>query len=110
MDAWSKNEIKQFMEILTAELKCSVCLSVVKKPSSLPCNHFYCGVCLDRIFAQCEGRCPQCRKKFAPRQRVEDPTIPNLVALYRRLHELTSEDLQLDILSQGEDLIPLFRY
>src|SRR4051794_27013956 len=99
-----KEELKACLEVMSSELKCPICLSVVRDAISLPCNHFYCTACLDGVSAHSGDAtfpCPKCRTQCQRRKRVKDPTIQNLAALYRRLHAVTSEDLDLDMLSQG---------
>jgi len=48
-----------------------------------------------------KGNCPVCLKEFSRRQSVEDPVIRNLALAYRQLHDLTREQYDLGLLSQG---------
>ena len=112
VDASLKSDIKECVEVLRKNLTCSICFSVCTEAVSLPCNHFYCLHCLDSMQLHNKSDksdkadkdsfpCPHCRTSYHRRNRVIDPTVRNLTALYRRLHELTSDDLDLDMLSQG---------
>ena len=44
-------------------LKCPECREVFKKPKYLPCYHYYCEQCLEKMQVQSKIRCPNCRKE-----------------------------------------------
>ena len=80
-----KEQMKECLETLIIELQCSVCLSVLRDPISLPCNHTFCSRCLSEVFAhsvkEAAPACPECRHNFSRRTVIEDPTICNMVFL-----------------------------
>ena len=47
----------------TVNLSCPVCYQVFKNPKYLPCYHFYCEECLEKMVKQCKIPCPECRKE-----------------------------------------------
>ncbi|XP_078389660.1 tripartite motif containing 13-like [Cetorhinus maximus] len=50
------------------ELTCSVCMGLYQQPVRLPCEHSFCGACIDQVFATVEAgtdyRCPVCRESY----------------------------------------------
>ncbi|XP_078087409.1 E3 ubiquitin/ISG15 ligase TRIM25-like isoform X4 [Mustelus asterias] len=60
---------------LQDELTCAVCLQVYQDPVALPCQHSFCLKCIEEVWTQTAGlgkfECPQCRRKFNPRPRLE---------------------------------------
>lgn len=48
------------------QLTCSVCLEVYKEPKTLPCHHYFCRSCLEKVTPKIEDKkmflaCPTCR-------------------------------------------------
>ncbi|CAG6006662.1 unnamed protein product [Menidia menidia] len=58
---------------------CSVCLDTLKDPTTLPCGHSYCLVCIQRHWdkgsAKGQYSCPQCRHVFNPRPSLAKSTV-----------------------------------
>ncbi|XP_059181122.1 E3 ubiquitin-protein ligase rnf213-beta [Centropristis striata] len=56
-------------ECISRELRfglcCSICLSELKDPSVLPCQHVFCLSCLQHCL-QTQTRCPECRAELPP--------------------------------------------
>lgn len=42
-------------------LKCSLCLSIVCDPITIPCGHSFCRVCLTMALQRSKKKCPNCR-------------------------------------------------
>jgi len=100
-----KGKMVDALELMGLELKCPVCLGITRDPISLPCNHFYCNNCIDSVFAN-NGYCPTCRTQFQRRQKMADETIRNMARLFRELHAVVCQDLDLDMLSQDPNPRP----
>lgn len=88
------------LESLRMELRCSVCLSTLKFPCSLPCNHFFCGNCVDGILKANNNRsqCPLCKHPFNRRTIAVDPILRTLIDTFRIIYN------QLSITLGGEEL------
>ena len=54
------------LEELEKEITCAVCHGLYQKAKLLPCNHYYCSTCIEKM-AACSGDgpfyCPECRKE-----------------------------------------------
>ena len=53
------HEVKRATENLT----CPICCQLYRNPKYLPCYHFYCEECLEKIHKQSRITCPECRKE-----------------------------------------------
>ena len=53
------HEVKRATENLT----CPICCQLFRNPKYLPCYHFYCEECLDKVRKQSRITCPECRKE-----------------------------------------------
>ena len=54
------------LEELEKEITCAVCQGHYEKAKLLPCNHYYCGACIEKIAKSAQGKpfdCPECRKE-----------------------------------------------
>ncbi|KAM6932891.1 finTRIM family, member 86 [Xenentodon cancila] len=58
---------------------CSVCLDMLKNPTTLPCGHSYCLACVqthwDKEDSKGQYSCPQCRQVFSPRPSLARSTV-----------------------------------
>ena len=53
------------LEELEKEITCAVCHGHYQQAKLLPCNHYYCGACIEELAKHARGRpfdCPECRK------------------------------------------------
>jgi len=41
--------------------ECTICLEVPARPETLPCNHTFCGNCVNQLLASGSKACPNCR-------------------------------------------------
>ena len=54
------------LEELEKEITCAVCHGHYEKAKLLPCNHYYCGSCIEAVAKRARGKpfdCPECRKE-----------------------------------------------
>ena len=54
------------LEELEKEITCAVCHGFYQKAKLLPCNHYYCSTCIEKMAARSGGGpfdCPECRKE-----------------------------------------------
>ena len=60
--------VEKPLEELEKEITCAVCHGHYKQAKLLPCNHYYCGVCIEELAKHSRGKpfdCPECRKTTA---------------------------------------------
>ena len=53
------------LEELEKEITCAVCHGHYQQAKLLPCNHYYCGACIEELAKHSRGKpfdCPECRK------------------------------------------------
>ena len=68
-------------------LTCPICYQLFNNPKYLPCHHFYCEQCLEKMQAQNKIICPECRKEATvPAGGVKD--LPNNFFINRMVDEL----------------------
>ena len=51
---------------LEREITCAVCQGHYQQAKLLPCNHYYCGTCIEKLAERSRGKpfdCPECRKE-----------------------------------------------
>ena len=54
------------LEELQREITCAVCQGVYQQAKLLPCNHYYCSTCIEKMATRSRGgpfACPECRKE-----------------------------------------------
>ena len=54
------------LEELEKEITCAVCQGHYQQAKLLPCNHYYCGACIEKLAKHSRGKpfeCPECRKE-----------------------------------------------
>ncbi|BBH10156.1 hypothetical protein Prudu_022858, partial [Prunus dulcis] len=69
---------------LGLELKCSLCLSLLHRPTLLPCNHIFCNSCIPNS-THFGKECPLCKVQVADRDLRPAPFMENIVAIYKSL-------------------------
>ena len=60
-DSWEKP-----LDQVEREITCGVCHDHYEKAKLLPCNHYYCSTCIEKMAARSRGgpfHCPECRKE-----------------------------------------------
>ena len=54
------------LEELEKEITCAVCQGIYQQAKLLPCNHYYCSTCIEKMATRSRGEpfdCPECRKE-----------------------------------------------
>ena len=57
--------VEKPLEELEKEITCAVCHGHYQQAKLLPCNHYYCGACIEELVKHSRGKpfdCPECRK------------------------------------------------
>ena len=57
--------VEKPLEELEKEITCAVCHGHYQQAKLLPCNHYYCGACIEELAKHSRGKpldCPECRK------------------------------------------------
>lgn len=72
------------LEKMGRELKCPICLSLLKKAASLTCNHVFCNECILKSMKSGPG-CPVCKVPFARREIRLAPHMDSLVSIYKNM-------------------------
>lgn len=72
------------LQKLGLELKCPLCLELLKRPFLLPCDHIFCNSCLPKTL-QFGSECPLCKAQYGDSDLRCLPLIENMVTIYRSL-------------------------
>ena len=82
------------MASLNAELRCPVCLRIMRDPMATECLHRFCKDCIERCQRQNQKQCPSCRKPIATRRSLRpDPSMASLIRkLYPDLEDYEAEE------------------
>jgi hypothetical protein len=75
-------------EKLQKEMSCPICLDWLSDPHVLPCQHAFCGECIDQhLRSHREGFCPTCRAPTVRRAPRRSPQLAAMVELFRGMRE-----------------------
>nr|GEY36214.1 protein breast cancer susceptibility 1 homolog [Tanacetum cinerariifolium] len=69
---------------MAEELKCPICLSLLKSAVSLTCNHIFCNVCIEKSMKS-DSTCPVCKVPYRPREVRPAPHMDTLVSIYKSM-------------------------
>ncbi|WCJ38265.1 breast cancer associated RING 1 [Euphorbia peplus] len=72
------------LQKLALELKCPLCLKLLKQPSLLPCDHIFCDGCLPKM-KHYGSECPLCEAHYVELDVRPMSFIENIVKIYRSL-------------------------
>lgn len=66
---------------LSQQIRCPVCWNDLRDPVCLPCEHFYCRVCITEHMTRNapDTRCPECRRPFTQNDIRVNRVLRNLV-------------------------------
>lgn len=80
-------EIKSRIEQVESTLKCSICYEIMYAPTTLPCGHSYCMICINdtRRFTSLPSKCPTCREPFTMSYAV-NVQLQNLIIVSKSLN------------------------
>ena len=96
-------EMKQLENILI----CPICYEVMANPTSTPCLHVFCSICV-RKYLQFKQECPRCYAELHEQSLRQDKTAENLVGLLPGLLERLSGDCgdERTLVQQKENVSP----
>ncbi|KAM7500529.1 hypothetical protein LguiA_024943 [Lonicera macranthoides] len=72
------------LEKMGRELKCPICLSLLRSAVSLPCNHVFCNLCIETSMKSASD-CPVCKIPYRRREVRPAPHMDNLVSIYKSM-------------------------
>ena len=79
------NEISSLqIQILNTELRCPICLNLLREPVATECMHRFCAGCIQKCLRLGKKECPACRKPVATRRNLRTDT--NFAALIYKLY------------------------
>jgi E3 ubiquitin-protein ligase RNF1/2 len=96
-------EVTVSTDLLNVELRCPICLDIMRDPMATPCLHRFCAGCIEKCL-RISKHCPSCRSAVATRRSLRrDANFALLVAtFYPDLNQLQLEENQItDELSQS---------
>ncbi|MCL7051643.1 hypothetical protein MKW94_025247 [Papaver nudicaule] len=79
------------LEKMGRELKCPICLGLLKSAVSLTCNHIFCDVCIKKTMKSV-SHCPVCKVPFGRREVRPAPNMDNLVSIYKSMESASGID------------------
>ena len=79
---------------LNVELRCPICLRLMRDPVATECLHRFCKDCIEKCQRQAQKQCPSCRKPIATRRSLRpDPSMKRLIAkLYPDLDAFEADE------------------
>ncbi|KAI3709979.1 hypothetical protein L2E82_39751 [Cichorium intybus] len=77
-------ETTSHLERMGEELKCPICLSLLKSAVSLTCNHIFCNLCIDKSMSS-DSTCPVCKIPYRRREIRPAPHMDTLVNIYKSM-------------------------
>ena len=92
-------EMKQLENIVT----CPICYEVMTNPTSTPCLHVFCSICV-RKYLQFKQECPCCHAELHEQSLRQDKTAENLVGILPGLLRRLSADRT--VVKQKENVSP----
>ncbi|KAK2817430.1 hypothetical protein Q5P01_025621 [Channa striata] len=66
------------ISVTESQLRCPVCLDLLRDPASIPCGHTYCMGCIGSYWDRADSgfsSCPRCRETFSPRPVLRRNTV-----------------------------------
>ncbi|KAJ4822764.1 hypothetical protein Tsubulata_004156 [Turnera subulata] len=97
------------LQKLGLELKCSLCLDLLKQPLLLPCDHIFCNTCTPKK-TQVGSGCPLCQAKYSDRDLRPLPFVESMVTIYKNLEassrfQSTSSDAKFPVDHSLENVV-----
>jgi len=82
------------IEVLNTELRCPICLNILRDPVATECMHRFCAGCIEKCLRVGKKECPTCRKPVATKRNLrKDTNFQDLIAkLYPDLEDFEEEE------------------
>ena len=82
------------IEVLNTELRCPICLNILRDPVATECMHRFCAGCIEKCLRVGKKECPTCRKPVATRRNLRNDTnFQDLITkLYPDLEDFEEEE------------------
>eukprot|EP00320_Phaeocystis_rex_P019169 CAMPEP_0119086442 /NCGR_PEP_ID=MMETSP1178-20130426/137982_1 /TAXON_ID=33656 /ORGANISM="unid sp, Strain CCMP2000" /LENGTH=348 /DNA_ID=CAMNT_0007069581 /DNA_START=73 /DNA_END=1115 /DNA_ORIENTATION=+ len=72
------------IHVLNTELRCPICLNLLRHPVATECMHRFCASCIEKCLRLGKKECPTCRQPIATRRNLRNDT--NFMALITKLY------------------------
>ena len=82
------------IEVLNTELRCPICLNILRDPVATECMHRFCAGCIEKCLRVGKKECPTCRKPVATKRNLrKDTNFQDLITkLYPDLEDFEEEE------------------
>ncbi|KAM3411673.1 hypothetical protein ACQJBY_003378 [Aegilops geniculata] len=80
------------LERMGRELKCPICLSLLRSAVSVTCNHIFCNHCLTESMKS-SSTCPVCKVPFRRREIRPAPHMDNLVGILKSMEAASGSNV-----------------
>eukprot|EP00808_Paulinella_micropora_P004559 g1465.t1 len=84
----SKTAAVHIVREMGRKLMCPLCRNLLKDAHTLPCQHHFCGDCLEEL-PDYVTTCPECSVPFWLKERKHNLALVNIVDAYRKLRQAT---------------------
>ena len=74
-DSFGGYEEERFRDKVDIELRCSICLKVLKDPAQCPNEHYFCGSCIRKNLRENSETCPMCQHHLTEESLTKPPRI-----------------------------------
>ena len=79
------------IEVLNTELRCPICLNILRDPVATECMHRFCAGCIEKCLRVGKKECPTCRKPVATKRNLRKDT--NFQDLITKLYPASTPEV-----------------